>query len=200
MKPGQDPPVVDSLAMNTPHRRFCGLRAAAFLSLALVTGGALRAEAGAKPDVPPGVLKKYDKNKDGTLDETEAAKWEADKAERREKDRKAREERLQKYDTDTDGKLSEAEKAAAKLAMEKERTERDMVKGKEKAQERIAREKAEKEKLAGGTAGGASENASETGQAASAAKAENASEKAAGAKEEKAKEKEKREDSMMMTP
>ena len=141
--------------MNFPPRRRFGLRLAVLAPLALMSGGVLRADSTPKPVVPPGILKKYDKNKDGVLDATETAQWEADKAERREKERKAREERLQKYDLNKDGKLSDDEKAAAKLAMEKERTEREMARGKEKAQERITREKAEKEKSEGLPATGA---------------------------------------------
>ena len=161
MKPAGHPPVQDSVAMNTSLRRFCGPRAAALVFFTLVPGGFLLAADTARPDVPPSVLKKYDKNKDGALDETEKASWEADKAGRREKERKAREDRLQKYDLNKDGKLSDDEKAAAKLAMEKERTEREMAKGKEKAQERLAREKEEKEKAATAAAAASSENAGE---------------------------------------
>lgn len=137
--------------MNIVLRSLIGSRAAALASLFLVFAGALRAEEKTKPEVPPSILKKYDKDKSGALDETEIAKWEADKAARREKDRLAREERLAKYDTDKDGKLSDDEKAAAKLEMDKERADRDMVKGKEKAQERLAREKAEKQSEADAT-------------------------------------------------
>jgi hypothetical protein len=158
--------------MNTPSRRSYGSRLAVLASLALVSGGSLLAEGEARADVPPGILKKYDKNKDGALDETELARWEADKAARREKERKAREERLQKYDLNKDGKLSEDEKAAAKLAMEKERTEREMAKGREKAQERLAREKAEKEKSEAAAAADSSEMASEKTPKEGEAKAE----------------------------
>ena len=58
-------------------------------------------------------LKKYDKNGDGVLDETE-------KAAMREDNRKRRHEaRLKKYDKNGDGKLDEAEKDAEREDMKK---------------------------------------------------------------------------------
>lgn len=135
--------------MNTPTR-FCGLRRAALASLVLISAGALSAEgkapektAPAKSDVPPSVLKKFDKNKDGALDEKELAKWEAEKAAKREKYAKERAELLEKFDANKDGKISEEERAAAKLEMGKARTEADAVKAKEKD----AKWKAEQEAL-----------------------------------------------------
>ncbi len=116
-------------------------------ALFLVSTAALRAEVEQKPksDVPPSVLRTYDKNKDGALDEKEHAKWQADLAERRAKYAKQRAEMLEKYDADKNGKLSAEEAAAAKIEMNKARTEQDMAKGKEKAEERLAREKEDKE-------------------------------------------------------
>jgi len=79
--------------------------------------------------VPPGILKKYDANKDGVLDETEKAAWEADKAKRRSSD-EAR--RLGKFDANKDGKLDEselaAEKAAKKEAADKKKAEAEKKK------------------------------------------------------------------------
>lgn len=103
-----------------------------------------------KPDVPPSVLRKFDKNKNGVLDEQELARWEAEKAARREKYASERAGMLAKFDTDGDGKISEAERAAGRLKMSRDRTEADVVKAREKdirwkaEQEKIEQEKAEK--------------------------------------------------------
>ena len=51
---------------------------------------------------------------------------------------------LKKYDADKDGKLSEEEKAVVKLEWQKERTEKDA----EKMKERSAKEKAERQAYA----------------------------------------------------
>lgn len=124
--------------MNTPSR-FSGLRRAALATLVLLSAGVMSAEEKAsekakpaKSEVPPSVLKKFDKNKDGVLDETELAKWEAEKAAKREKYAKEKAEMLEKFDANKDGKISEEERAAAKLEMGKARTEADVVKAKEK--------------------------------------------------------------------
>ena len=93
---------------------------------------------------PPSVLKKYDKNKNGALDEAERAQWRADLAARREKYQKQRQEMLAKYDLNKDGKISEEEKVAARMDMVDTRMERDLEKSREKAGERLAREEAEK--------------------------------------------------------
>lgn len=115
----------------------------ALLACLCACAGVVRAdEAGkSKPDVPASVLQRYDKNKDGKLGEQEKAKWEADKAARREKEQARRAEMLKKYDADKDGKLSEEEKAVVKLEWQKERTEKDA----EKMKERSAKEKAERQ-------------------------------------------------------
>lgn len=105
-----------------------------------------------KPDaekpVPPSVLREFDKNKDGVLDEQERAKWETKNAVRREKYAKERAEMLEKFDADKNGKISEEERAAARLAMSRNRTEADVAKAKEKdvalKAEKEAREAAEK--------------------------------------------------------
>lgn len=73
--------------------------------------------------VPTSVLKRYDHDKNGSLDVSEMARWEADKAARIEKQRAEREAILARYDTDRDGRISETEKAAAKLERERERTD-----------------------------------------------------------------------------
>jgi hypothetical protein len=123
------------------------MKTAGLLISFLVSATALFAEDTPKPEAPPpSVLKRYDKNKDGKLDEKESEKWRADLAARREKAAAERKARLEKFDADKDGKLSDDEKAAAKLSMTKARLEADLAKGKEKADARIAREQAEKAK------------------------------------------------------
>lgn len=112
-----------------------------FLTICLLAcaGTLCAAETGkSKPDVPPSVLQRYDRNKDGKLSDEEKARWEAERAVRREKEQAKRAEMLARYDANKDGKLSEDEKAAAKLELQKDRTEKDAVKMKERA----AKEKA----------------------------------------------------------
>jgi len=92
-------------------------------------------------EVPPSVLKRYDRNKNGVLDETERAKWEADTAARREKARAERAAMLAKYDTNRDGKLSEEEGAAFKLERERVRSEQEA----ERLKVRAAKQRAERE-------------------------------------------------------
>lgn len=74
--------------------------------------------------VPASALKKYDANKDGVLDETEKAAWEADKAS---KNAAAKAKRLEAFDANKDGELDAteraAEKAAKKAAKEKKKAE-----------------------------------------------------------------------------
>ena len=88
------------------------------LGLAL-TGVFVQADEGdKKPAKPAGdargeALKKYDKDGDGKLDETEKAAAK--------KDRDA--ERIKKYDKNGDGKLDDAEKEAAKADAQKRRGE-----------------------------------------------------------------------------
>jgi hypothetical protein len=83
------------------------------------------------------VLKKYDADKNGVLDDSEKAVWEADKAKK-----KAAEmaKRLEKWDTNKDGKLDESELAAEK-AFKKEQAEK-------KKAEKEAKQ-AEKDKASG---------------------------------------------------
>jgi hypothetical protein len=116
----------------------------ALVSFVAAIGTSFGAEEASKPadPVPPSVLKRYDKNKDGALDEAERAKWQADLAARREKERADRAAMLEKYDTNKDGKLSEEERVTAKLGWQKERSEKEA----EKMKERVAKAKAERER------------------------------------------------------
>ncbi|MFH1066621.1 MAG: hypothetical protein V1746_01790, partial [bacterium] len=67
------------------------------------------------------ILEKYDKNKDGKLDDDEKAAMEKARQERR---AKLQNRMLKKYDKNKDGKLDDDEKAS----MRKERRERrDMI-------------------------------------------------------------------------
>lgn len=125
-----------------------------FPRLALVAALGLSASAlhaqndkdAADAPVPPSVLARYDRNKDGKLDEAERAKWQADLAARREKSQAERRAMLERFDTNKDGRLSEEEHAAAKIEMQKERSEKDAERMKERAaKERAEREKAEKQ-------------------------------------------------------
>jgi hypothetical protein len=61
------------------------------------------------------LLKKYDANADGQLDESEKAAIAADRASAREK------RKLKKYDTNHDGQLDEAETAAMKAGSHKKK-------------------------------------------------------------------------------
>src|SRR5687767_5561865 len=81
--------------------------------LGLVSANAQEKKEG-KRSIPPEILEKYDKNKDGKLDDSE-----------KEAAKKGREERqkemLKKFDKDGDGKLSDSEKEAAKEEFKKNR-------------------------------------------------------------------------------
>ena len=116
----------------------------ALVSFVVAVGASFGAEEQPKPadPVPPSVLKRYDKNKNGALDEAERAKWQSDLATRREKERADRLAMLEKYDTNKDGKLSEEERVSAKLGWQKERSEKEA----EKMKERVAKAKAERER------------------------------------------------------
>lgn len=108
------------------------LRAALCAVIAVCAVAVSRAEDKPEKKIPAGVLKKYDTNQDGVLDEKEKAAMEADKAKK-----KAAEEakRLEKYDVNKDGKLDEselaAEKAAKKEAAEKKKAEAEKKKSAE---------------------------------------------------------------------
>ena len=75
------------------------------LCLAGVVFAADGEKKGAKPETPRDeMLKKYDKNKDGKLDQSEREAWR--------KDREA--EIVKKHDKNGDGKLDESEREAAR--------------------------------------------------------------------------------------
>ena len=80
------------------------------LSLCLA-GAAFAADGekkGANPETPRDeMLKKYDKNKDGKLDQSEREEWR--------KDREA--ETVKKYDKNGDGKLDQSEREAARAEL-----------------------------------------------------------------------------------
>ncbi len=109
------------------------------LSLALIPGifcatlASAQVESAGAAVVPTSVLKRYDQDKNGSLDVSERARWEADKAARAEKQRADREALLALYDTDRDGRISETEKAAAKLGRERERADAEAARLRERA-------------------------------------------------------------------
>ena len=89
-----------------------------FITLGLALSGVLSqaADGEAKPAASPSreeIIKKYDKNGDGKLDQEERAAFM--------KDRQA--ESLKKYDKNGDGKLDEAELQARRDDMRKQREE-----------------------------------------------------------------------------
>lgn len=95
--------------------------------------GALRAEEPAAPapavvsapEVTARVLKKFDANGDGKLDETERAAWEAEKKAHAEKQKAAM---MEKYDLDKNGQIDATEQAAMKADRDKLRAERGIKK------------------------------------------------------------------------
>lgn len=99
------------------------------LALFVLGSSAARAEDGAEKPIPAGVLKKYDKDGDGKLNEEEKAAWQAAK----EAEKKAM---LDKYDTNKDGKLSDEERAALKADKEKAKKEKEKDKEKKKEKEK----------------------------------------------------------------
>jgi Ca2+-binding EF-hand superfamily protein len=64
------------------------------------------------------MLKRFDANGDGKLDETEKASAKAAQGGKTERREKARQRALEKFDRDGDGKLNEAERAEAAKAWE----------------------------------------------------------------------------------
>jgi Ca2+-binding EF-hand superfamily protein len=118
------------------------LCAAAFLGLPLVS---VSAPAAAEEKASPSVLKKYDANKDGTLDATEQAAWQADKEKQRAARVAQRAEDLARYDTDKDGKLEKDERAAMKADDEKAQAEKQATQAARKAEKAA---EAEAKKLA----------------------------------------------------
>ncbi len=122
------------------------LKLVTFLCLWAV--GARAEEAVATPSavVPASVLKAYDRDKSGDLSPEEFARWEAAKEARREKYAAQRAEMLARYDTDGDGRISDAEKAAATMSMQSARTEAETERIKKQA---AAQAKAKAESQAG---------------------------------------------------
>jgi len=105
------------------------------------------------------ILKKFDKNGDGELNEEEKAAMkearEKHRGKRGEGDRPNRKEMLKKFDTDGDGKLNEEERAALKEAMKKrhhaealKRFDKDGD-GELNEEERAAAKEAAKKRIAG---------------------------------------------------
>jgi hypothetical protein len=86
-----------------------------------------KAEKAEKP-VPAGVLKRFDKDGDGKLNDEEAAAWKA----ARDAEKKAM---LEKYDADKNGKIDDAEKAAMKADREKKDGKKEKPENKEKKAE-----------------------------------------------------------------
>ncbi len=101
-------------AMKTPT--LCIRAVITAVAFGFCAGASLHAETTAKPEkpIPAGVLKKFDKDGDGKLDDAEMAAWKA----AREAEKKAM---MEKYDTNKDGKLDESEKAAMKADKDKEK-------------------------------------------------------------------------------
>ncbi len=90
------------------------LRAGAILPALLgstqVTFGQVTAGSEKPKQLPAAIVRKYDIDKDGVLNEEEKAAWKAD-VQRGRQEAQAR--RLERYDANRDGKLDKAEKAAA---------------------------------------------------------------------------------------
>ncbi len=124
------PSNLPALMKNLPRYLFAGALALAF-GLATVSAQ----DAGKKEKGPSKAnLAKYDANKDGALDEAEAAKMKADKD-------AAMKARLEKYDANKDGKLSKEEREAEKAEKDKEKAEKKAkadAKKAEKAKEKSA--------------------------------------------------------------
>jgi hypothetical protein len=117
------------------HPYACMLCAAVFMGLPLL---AISAPAADEEKTPPSVLKKYDANKDGLLDETEKAAWQADKEKQRAAREARRAEDLARYDADKDGKLEKDERAVMKAEDEKARADRKAAQEAKKAEKAAA--------------------------------------------------------------
>lgn len=90
-----------------------------------------QAEEGKEPKkVPPGILKKYDANQDGALDEKEKAAMDADKAKKK---AEGEAKRLEKFDKNKDGKLDESELAAEKAMKQEKKAEMEKKKAEKEA-------------------------------------------------------------------
>jgi len=109
-----------------------------FITLGLALSGILvqAAEGEAKPAAPPGreeIIKKYDKNGDGKLDQEERAAFM--------KDRQA--DSLKKYDKNGDGKLDESELQARR---EDARKQREAAQARRQAEQKPKEEKKDDQK------------------------------------------------------
>lgn len=121
-------------AMKTPVAYL--LRSTLGVLFATCIFSVARAEEGKEAKkVPPGILKKYDANQDGVLDEKEKAALDADKAKHK---AEWEAKRLEKFDKNKDGKLDESELAAEKALKqemaEKKKAEMEKKKAEKKAE------------------------------------------------------------------
>jgi hypothetical protein len=109
----------------------CGLTAICAISVSHAdeTQGAKESK------TPPGLVKKYDVNKDGVLDEQEKAALEADKAK---KTAAMEAKRLKRFDANKDGTLDESELAAESAAKQAEAEKRKAAIDKKKAEKEAA--------------------------------------------------------------
>ena len=114
---------------------FC---AVALFGLPLVS---VSAPAAVDEEISPAVLKKYDVNQDGSLDESEKAAWRADKEKSPATRAAARHAAdLARYDVNQDGKLNPEERAAKKAEAEKTRAEKKAARDAKKAERAAAAE------------------------------------------------------------
>ncbi|HUL53311.1 MAG TPA: hypothetical protein VLT83_07880 [Opitutaceae bacterium] len=118
-----------------PYARI--LCAAAFVGLPLAAPAAATT---GEEKIPASVLKKYDANKDGVLDDAEQAAWRADQDKQRAAREARRAEDLARYDTDKDGKLEKDERAVMKADDEKARAEKKAAQEARKAEKAAALE------------------------------------------------------------
>jgi Ca2+-binding EF-hand superfamily protein len=84
--------------------------------------------------VSAAVLKKYDANHDGVLDEKEKAAWQADRQKQQAAREARRAEDLARYDANRDGKINPDERAAMRADDEKARAERKAAQEARKAE------------------------------------------------------------------
>lgn len=112
--------------MNAYRFTISTVPAVVALALAMTLNPARAEAAKSTTERPPSKtdLRKYDANRDGRLDEAEAARRDADSEARRAKARAQREADLEKYDANHDGKLGKDERARMKEDDAKERETR----------------------------------------------------------------------------
>ncbi len=123
--------VMKNPAISTLRGALCVLVAVC----AITVSRADETKAPKEKKVSAAVLKKYDLNKDGVLDETEKAAWLADKES---KSAGAMAKRLEKYDANKDGKLDESELAAEKAAKKEIADQKKAAAEKKKAEKEAA--------------------------------------------------------------